>query len=100
MARAARAALAMSSSRGTGTRNAEYAHDAVADLFIDRAGVGRYRLLGHQRYAQLRRAAPRPPAPRDRALPKYISSQMARSSKRSTRTPPSNFSIVTAPVKR
>jgi hypothetical protein len=35
-----------------------------------------------------------------RALPKYISSQMARSSKRSTRKFLSNFSIVTLPVKR
>ena len=35
-----------------------------------------------------------------RALPKYISSQIARSSKRSTRSAFSNFSIVTLPVKR
>src|ERR1700688_3396403 len=35
-----------------------------------------------------------------RALPKYINPQIARSSKCSRRTPPSNFSIVTLPVKR
>ncbi len=37
---------------------------------------------------------------RSRALPKYISSLIARSSERSRRTSPSNFSIVTLPVKR
>jgi hypothetical protein len=36
----------------------------------------------------------------DRALPRYISSHMAWSSKISTRTSFSNFSIVTLPVKR
>jgi hypothetical protein len=39
-------------------------------------------------------------SPGSRALPKYISPQMASSSKRSARTPPSNFSTVTLPVKR
>lgn len=31
----------------SGDRNAEYAHDSVAKLLIDRAGVVRYRLIGH-----------------------------------------------------
>ena len=32
----------------SGDGNAEYAHDSVADLFVDRAAVGLYRLPGHE----------------------------------------------------
>ena len=31
----------------SGDGNAEYAHDSIADLLVDRAGVGLYRLSGH-----------------------------------------------------